>query len=285
MQSSKPIVLSLLLKKEITELSKVLPSMELSNFAMYIVFNDNSTFALSNLFGIVKAYYHEGLYKHDYTCSPDYLKYSEQGYYLCGENFPGTNYFKDIIEKQYALYPVFTLLREHTECTFIFTAIRNVPCAQPHHFYEKTVQKFQNFCLNFVENMLDTIIKFNPGYQRSFILNDKALRYSVIKQEHEQREALTPRQLECLWLAFQGYSVKEVAKKLGISFYTVEKHFKNIRELFNCESINVAIYKAIQKGLIGKVSWVVKKCADLNHAASFARPKSQRDVPKLNQFL
>ncbi|VEH85964.1 lipolytic enzyme / transcription regulator protein (plasmid) [Legionella adelaidensis] len=275
MSQKSPYILSLIYREKITELCKSLGKMDLTHFAMYIIFNDKSTFALSNVFPFLKSYYQEELYKEDYTVTPHFLNFREQGYYLCSENFSGSERLKKILENNYSLYPVFNIVRHHSECTFVFSAIRNTPCETPHSFYQKTLSKFETFCTEFVDGCLDIIVNFNPHYQFSFILNDKALRDAVIKRGYEEDLQLTSRQLECLWLAMQGKSVKEIAKTLEISFFTVEKHFKNIREIFSCDSLTIAIYKAIQRGIIGKVSGIPS--VDTKKSSSFARPQETID--------
>jgi len=71
-----------------------------------------------------------------------------------------------------------------------------------------------------------------------------------IKIEEEDAFALTPREKEILTLASQGFSSKEIAKKLFISTYTVNRHRQNIREKFNAESLIEAIDIARRKGVL-----------------------------------
>ena len=71
-----------------------------------------------------------------------------------------------------------------------------------------------------------------------------------IKIEEEDAFALTPREKEILTLASQGFSSKEIAEKLFISTYTVNRHRQNIREKFNAESLIEAIDIARKKGVL-----------------------------------
>ena len=71
-----------------------------------------------------------------------------------------------------------------------------------------------------------------------------------IKIEEEDAFALTPREKEILTLASQGFSSKEIAEKLFISTYTVNRHRQNIREKFNAESLIEAIDIARRKGVL-----------------------------------
>ena len=63
-------------------------------------------------------------------------------------------------------------------------------------------------------------------------------------------EALTPRQTKILKLLSQGFSANEVSEKLGITYYTVTTHIKNIYNKLQVNSRSEAIYQAIQQGLI-----------------------------------
>jgi len=71
-----------------------------------------------------------------------------------------------------------------------------------------------------------------------------------IKIEKEDAFTLTPREKEILTLASQGFSSKEIAEKLFISTYTVNRHRQNIREKFNAESLIEAIDIARRKGFL-----------------------------------
>lgn len=63
-------------------------------------------------------------------------------------------------------------------------------------------------------------------------------------------EALTPRQIKILKLLSQGFSSQEVSEKLGITYYTVTTHIKNIYNKLQVNSRSEAIYQAIQQGLL-----------------------------------
>jgi DNA-binding NarL/FixJ family response regulator len=63
-------------------------------------------------------------------------------------------------------------------------------------------------------------------------------------------EALTPRQTRILKLLSQGFSAQEVSEKLGITYYTVTTHIKNIYNKLQVNSRSEAIYQAIQQGLL-----------------------------------
>ncbi len=63
-------------------------------------------------------------------------------------------------------------------------------------------------------------------------------------------EALTERQIKILKLVSQGFSSREIAEKLAISYYTVTTHIKNIYNKLQVNSRTEALHEAIKLGLI-----------------------------------
>ena len=66
----------------------------------------------------------------------------------------------------------------------------------------------------------------------------------------EEQEKLTTREQMVLALIAQGLSSKEVAKKLDISFRTVEAHRRNIKTKLQLESLAELIRYAVNHGLV-----------------------------------
>ena len=63
-------------------------------------------------------------------------------------------------------------------------------------------------------------------------------------------EALTERQIKILKLVSQGFSSKEIAEKLDISYYTVTTHIKNIYKKLQVNSRTEALHEAVKLGLL-----------------------------------
>ncbi len=63
-------------------------------------------------------------------------------------------------------------------------------------------------------------------------------------------EPLTEKQQDILLYVSQGFTSREIAEKLGISYYTVTTHIKNIYEKLQVNSRAEAIYEARKMGLI-----------------------------------
>lgn len=66
----------------------------------------------------------------------------------------------------------------------------------------------------------------------------------------EEQEKLTTREQMVLSFIAQGLSSKEVAKKLNISFRTVEAHRRNIKTKLQLESLAELIRYAVNHGLV-----------------------------------
>lgn len=63
-------------------------------------------------------------------------------------------------------------------------------------------------------------------------------------------ESLTERQNKILKYVSQGFSSKEIAEKLNISYYTVTTHIKNIYNKLEVNSRAEALHEALKRGII-----------------------------------
>jgi DNA-binding CsgD family transcriptional regulator len=61
---------------------------------------------------------------------------------------------------------------------------------------------------------------------------------------------LTLQELKCLYLASEGYDIKDTAVFLGITIRAVENHRTSIIKKLNCKNIAHSIKKGMEKGLI-----------------------------------
>ena len=59
-------------------------------------------------------------------------------------------------------------------------------------------------------------------------------------------ESITSRQKEVLELLSLGFSTKEIADRMGISFHTVESHRKNLRFKFAAKNSTELVMKAMK---------------------------------------
>jgi DNA-binding NarL/FixJ family response regulator len=63
-------------------------------------------------------------------------------------------------------------------------------------------------------------------------------------------DALTPRQREILQLAAEGYSSKEIAQRLGLSYRTVEAHRAQLMERLGVHDLAGLVRFAVRVGLV-----------------------------------
>ncbi|MFT6907653.1 MAG: DNA-binding NarL/FixJ family response regulator [Oleiphilaceae bacterium] len=75
-------------------------------------------------------------------------------------------------------------------------------------------------------------------------------RFNQPKTEMSLPEALTNRQEKILQYVSQGFSSKEIAEKLSLSYHTVTTHIKNIYGKLQVNSRTEAIFEATKLGLI-----------------------------------
>lgn len=59
-------------------------------------------------------------------------------------------------------------------------------------------------------------------------------------------EPVSSRQAQVIWYTLQGYTAKEIARALGLSFRTVEYYLKLLKCRFDCRSKRELIAKFIQ---------------------------------------
>lgn len=247
-----PYILSLAYRDQIDKICLKLPRLGLKYFVMYIIFNNGSCFVLSNIYHHLFPYYYEGYYKHDYSFKPEII--NGINYYLCDKTPSVSSKFKEILENKFSVYRAYYIVRRSPECTFVFGAMKDKIVDRYNEFYSRTIDGFENFCIEFVDHFICLIKHYNPSYRNSFILTNDRFRSAVIKEKYPEKEKLTSREKECLNLASRGKSAKQIAKILSISPLTVEQHYKNIREKFNCGTLVEAVVEGIHRGVIGEIN-------------------------------
>lgn len=159
-----------------------------------------------------------------------------------------------MVEEKFQLFRTFYITRSALECRLVFGAIHKRQIINPEHLYKNTIGNFENFCIDFLDNSIETIKLNNPNYARSIILNDKYYRRSVIKGLYEQENKLTEREIECLYWAAHGKSSEETASILKIKKTTIDEHKRNIKKKLNSSNLAQAVYEAIKRGYIGALN-------------------------------
>ena len=83
---------------------------------------------------------------------------------------------------------------------------------------------------------------FSPEVARDLALNTKNLSLD--------QTVVTEREQEVLNLLFKGYTTKEIADQLFLSFHTVESHRKNLIQKFDAKNSIHLIYLCLQRGFL-----------------------------------
>ncbi|NDV62059.1 response regulator transcription factor [Puniceicoccales bacterium CK1056] len=68
--------------------------------------------------------------------------------------------------------------------------------------------------------------------------------------EEGSSDLLTSREREVLELIAQGLAKKEISEKLGLSFFTIAAHIRNIYEKLNVVNAAAAVHQAHKKGIL-----------------------------------
>jgi DNA-binding CsgD family transcriptional regulator len=226
--------LNLVNEPQVTEIYKLLESLSINQFFMFIKFNDGTSFGISTLCN----------HKNAQTSN----KFGEKFTILRGDS----SFISDKTDSSSDSYHI---LRPHVECNFEFYAPRRVSTTMSSRVLSNKDKKFEELCILFSDTFMELIRDYNSYYRFSFILTSKRLRDAVIRQGYKEEITLTKREQECIWLSMQGKSAKEIGQTLNISYQTVQKHLSNIRVLFNEQSLRAIIYECINRGIIGKVGF------------------------------
>lgn len=278
MRNNIPLIPSIVHKLEIEELCKPLTYISnIKDFVLYIIFNDGQKFVLSSTPNdFLTMYWHETLNMLDH--SSEHELFINDNYYLCNEKLGAEPAFKEILEAKFNMYRTFYTVRKCPECRFVFGALHDHQVLDPAMVYKSAINKFEDFCVDFIDKTIDLIKLHNPEYNRSIVLNDKSYRKSVIKMKLLPKQQLTEREVECLYWAAHGKSSDETATILKIKKYTVEEYRKNIKQKLNCYTMAHAVYEGIKRGYIGAFN-------RLNPDFYRSLPDKSRDPTSLNQLL
>lgn len=254
--TNRPYEISLTYQQQINDACRSLPR-TITHLVMYLVFNDGSLFMLSNAYAQLKTHYEQPLFHHHETMIPN------------DEPCDRCSTLSTQLATESLLHPIAIMPRRHPEGTFIFVALSDqTPITK--RIPERTLTALEIFCCSFVDQLLPVIRHHNPRYQHAFLLTNTKLRHAVIQQGYVELLPITTRQRECLRLAAQGQTVKQIAQTLQISPLTVDKYLKHLRQILQCDTLIEAVVEGIHRGLIGNVSYL---------------PRSKRPASRMSQTM
>lgn len=251
MNTIEPFIASIAYKSDIESLCRPLKFIgDIRYFVSYIIFNDGSQFVLSSTpANFLSNYWCDKLNSYDYSAKIQ--TFGNADHYFCRENLGAEPIFKEKLEEEFNLYRTFYMSRTSLECRFVFGALHDHHVQHPQFLYKRCISQFEDFCIDFLDNMVNVIKHHNPNYNRSIILNDKYYRKETIKGLYAYDQKLTEREIECLYWAAYGKSSDETAIILNIKKSTVEEYKKQIKKKLNCSNLTQAVYEAVKRGYIG----------------------------------
>ena len=99
----------------------------------------------------------------------------------------------------------------------------------------------------FLKKFLEDWLRKSSPHIKTGSLN-KALQNRVSKILF--MNMVTAKEREILGLMAMGFSTKEIASRLNISFHTVESHRKNLRLKFDAKNSSELLMKVIQRSML-----------------------------------
>lgn len=245
-----PKIVSIVHQNEIEAICKSLPKeCNLKFFVCYIIFNNSQVFVLSNMFNMLIPYYTEQYYKQDFSFRKEIT--SDINYYLCDKIKGVTDEFSNLLESRFNINRAYYIVRNSPECQFVFGCI---PKDKPNNFekfYHLTLEKFENFCIDFVDKTIDLIKHYNPSYGHAIILNDKLYRKSVIKTKDNNRIQLTRVEMDVLnWTAY-GKSAEETAQIMSEKVTNINFFRNQLKKKLNTYNMPHTVFEGIRQGYIG----------------------------------
>lgn len=216
-------------------LIKLCPEIEYVDYGK--IYDDGTCFILSNNHKVVKFIFE---YEYKLNTVPESI-ISDKFYHLVSKEGPDEEFVNEL-KREFSIHsPLNTFERgkDYFE-GFFFTLNTNQNDAV--NFYLNHINELENFKKYFKtqsnniiklaensrikipENMISNIV----GHQLN---NKKTNQYLFYKSRQIN---LTPREIECLHHISRGFSAKDCAKEINISFRTIETHISNIKVKLNC---------------------------------------------------
>ncbi|MGQ3889282.1 helix-turn-helix transcriptional regulator [Legionella sp. CNM-1927-20] len=189
---------------------------------------------------ILKTYPKQGFYLLD-TYPQKYLKNCEAIYKLLeGFNFGHSFRVLEILnskDKVLKLY-CFDAPLENTDINHIY--LNNLEALSKfNNYFDSQLATIRPLLTKLsISNRLEFMQRMSTAFIKEPISLDIPFNQKSFQHTH-----LTLREKEVLWWHIRGKTSDETAYLLGISRRTVERHFENLREKYNCKSKSQLIFK------------------------------------------
>lgn len=116
-----------------------------------------------------------------------------------------------------------------------------------HHWSNNLVAYLESMSCNELPDTLKGIIV--NSFDQIEPLNRQLSRSKRVIQKEVDKTPLTTREQQCLELFMKGCSAKLTAKKLNISYRTVEYHLARIKKKFNSKNMREVVYRCQQDSI------------------------------------
>jgi len=100
-----------------------------------------------------------------------------------------------------------------------------------------------------ISQMVDGGAPISPSIAR-YLLNELSISDSSPVEEKPAADVLSPREKEVLLLVSKGYTSKEIAKMLDLSYYTVREYVSNVYKKLSVKNKMQAVSEATLLGII-----------------------------------
>jgi DNA-binding NarL/FixJ family response regulator len=100
-----------------------------------------------------------------------------------------------------------------------------------------------------ISQMVEGGAPISPSIAR-YLLNELSISESSVEQEKPASSLLSPREREVLLLVSKGYTSKEIAKMLDLSYYTVREYVSNVYKKLSVKNKMQAVSEATLLGII-----------------------------------
>ncbi len=97
--------------------------------------------------------------------------------------------------------------------------------------------------------MLNGGAPISPNIAR-YLLDELTLSSTNSKKSDNTKSILSPRENEVLILVSKGYTSKEIAEMLDLSYHTIREYISNIYKKLSVQNRTQAVYEATQMGLL-----------------------------------
>ncbi len=147
------------------------------------------------------------------------------------------------------------IIRHCHECSFIFYASDGNFFVARDSDKKKLIARFEFFCLEAMNLICPKLKLFNPQNAKLLTLNNPKLRERIIAKSHWPLKKLTPRESDCLHLASQGLSAREIADRLFKSPHTITENIQNIKYKLGANAVGEALLYSLYTGIINNIPY------------------------------